>query len=84
MLLNYLKIGWRSLRREGGFALLNALGLAIGIAAVVLVGLYVANELAIAWHHPDGDRVFRVIRRTEVSGAEASHYLRQSRRLECP
>ena len=44
MLRNYLKIAWRNLLRQKLFSFLNLLGLAIGIAACLLILEYVQFE----------------------------------------
>ncbi|RFZ84479.1 ABC transporter permease [Mucilaginibacter terrenus] len=45
MLKNYLKISWRSIVKHKGFSLLNAGGLALGIASCLLLTLYVTYHL---------------------------------------
>ena len=46
MLRNYLKIAWRNLSRNKVFTLINVLGLALGLTAVMLITLYVKDELS--------------------------------------
>lgn len=60
MLLNYLKISIRNFRKQRLFTGLNILGLGIGIAAVWLMLLYVADELSYDRFHAKADRIFRV------------------------
>jgi putative ABC transport system permease protein len=60
MLKHYLLIALRSLRRQKGFAAINVLGLAVGIAGALLVGLFVRGELTFDRFHDDVHRVFRV------------------------
>lgn len=60
MLRNYLIIALRRLRRKPGMALINVGGLAIGLAACILIGLYVQNELSYDSFHAKGDRIYRV------------------------
>lgn len=45
MFKNYLKIAWRSIVKHKGFSLLNAGGLALGIASCLLLVLYVTYHL---------------------------------------
>src|SRR5690606_16034728 len=45
MLLNYLKIAVRSFSRQSYYALINTVGLALGIAACILILLFVKDEL---------------------------------------
>ncbi|GAB2586912.1 ABC transporter permease [Spirosoma areae] len=60
MLTNYLKIAWRTIIRNKAFAAINILGLAIGIAACVLILQYVAFELSYDNFHTKSDRIYRV------------------------
>ncbi|HLA63204.1 MAG TPA: ABC transporter permease, partial [Rhodothermales bacterium] len=59
MLRNYLVVAIRSLRRSRGYAVINVLGLAVGIAGALLVGLFVRNELAFDRFHERGERIYR-------------------------
>ncbi len=60
MLRNYFKIAWRNLIRNKTFSAINILGLAIGVAACVLILQYVAVELSYDNFHTKGDRIYRV------------------------
>jgi putative ABC transport system permease protein len=60
MLRNYIKIAWRNLTRNKAFSAINILGLAIGIAACVLILQYVTFELSFDSFHAKGDRIYRV------------------------
>ncbi len=57
--LNF-KTALRSLRRGGTTTAINISGLAIGIAACLLILLYVENELRYDHHHEHADSVFRI------------------------
>jgi putative ABC transport system permease protein len=46
MFRNYLLAAWRSARRDRFYAMLNVLGLALGFAVVILIGLFVRDELS--------------------------------------
>ncbi len=46
MWMNYIKIAWRNLSRNRMFSIINILGLAIGIAASLLILQYVSRELS--------------------------------------
>src|ERR1700755_1997145 len=46
MIRNYIKIALRNLIRQRSFTLLNVFGLAIGMASVILILLWVRNELS--------------------------------------
>ena len=60
MLTNYLKIAWRNVLREKGYAFINVFGLAVGIAFCVLIFLYVRDELTYDHFHAQGERIYRV------------------------
>lgn len=44
MLRNYFKIGWRNLRKNKIYTLINILGLAVGLTFTLLIGSYVWEE----------------------------------------
>lgn len=58
MLRNDLKIALRHLWRLKGYTALNVGGLAVGMAACLLIGLYVQDELSYDTFHPQADRIF--------------------------
>jgi len=60
MFKNYLKITLRNLARQKGYALINILGLAIGIACFILIALWVFDELSYDQFHEKKHRIFRV------------------------
>ncbi|MBC3786947.1 ABC-type antimicrobial peptide transport system permease subunit [Spirosoma sp. LMG 31448] len=60
MLTNYLKIAWRTLRKQRGFAFINIFGLAIGLACCLLIMLYVLDELSYDRYNAHADRIYRV------------------------
>ncbi|MCS3858685.1 ABC transporter permease [Salinibacter ruber] len=68
MLTNYIRIAVRSLRRRPGYAALNLVGLAVGMACCLLIGLYVQNELSYDRFHPASDRIVRVAQATDDGG----------------
>ncbi len=45
MFSSYLAAAWRSFLRDRLYALINIIGLAIGLSAALLSGLYIHNEL---------------------------------------
>src|SRR5690606_33778790 len=61
MIRNYFKIAWRNLLRNKGFALINILGLAVGLTCCLLLTLYLQHELSYDRFHTKGDRIVRVI-----------------------
>ncbi len=61
MLKNYFKIALRNVARNKVFAIINALGLAIGISACLLIYIVTAFELSYDTFHPDKDRIYRIV-----------------------
>lgn len=60
MLKNYLKIAWRNLWKNKTESFVNITGLSIGMAAAVLIAMWVRNELSFDNYHPAADRIFLV------------------------
>ncbi|HEX8215937.1 MAG TPA: ABC transporter permease, partial [Allosphingosinicella sp.] len=57
---NYLKVGLRALARNKTYAFINIFGLALGLAACLLLFVYVRYETRYDVWVPDGERVFQV------------------------
>ena len=60
MFRNYLKTSWRNLTRDKSYTLINIFGLAIGVAACLLITLYILDELSYDTFHDRSDRIYRV------------------------
>ncbi|MFD2571029.1 ABC transporter permease [Spirosoma soli] len=60
MIRNYLKIALRNLWKNRLFSTLNIVGMGVGMAAVGLMGLYIAHELSYDRFHTNADRIVRV------------------------
>lgn len=60
MLKNYFTTGLRNLRKYKGYTFLNISGLAVGMAACILMLLYVQNERSYDRFHTKADRIYRV------------------------
>jgi len=61
MFKNYLLVTMRNLRKNGIYSVLKIAGLAVGIAAFILIILYVRFETSFDRYHPNADRVYRVV-----------------------
>lgn len=61
MFKNYLTAAFRNLTRNKTYSLLNILGLAIGIAAFLMISIYVSFELSYDRYHKNAGRIFAVI-----------------------
>jgi len=60
MIKNYLLIAFRNLQKNKVFSFINIFGLAVGMAAGLLIIQYVSFELSFDNFHAKKDRVFRV------------------------
>ena len=61
MLKNYLKIAIRQLRKQKMYAAIKIGGFALGIAACLLIALYIRDETSYDKSYPDVDRIFRAV-----------------------
>ncbi|MBT5419532.1 MAG: ABC transporter permease, partial [Candidatus Cloacimonetes bacterium] len=61
MLKNYFKIALRNIIRHKGFSFSNIFGLAIGIAACLLISLWVQDELNYDKFHQNSENIFQMI-----------------------
>lgn len=68
MLKNYIKIAWRSLLKNKGFSFINITGLAIGMAAAMLIGLWIHNELGFDRFHSNIDNIYVAYNRAKFEG----------------
>jgi putative ABC transport system permease protein len=62
MFRNYLMTALRSINRQKMYSALNITGLAVGLAAFILIALYVQNELSFDRYHENSDRIYRLVR----------------------
>src|SRR5882757_1036157 len=60
MLRNIFLSAWRNIRRHFSYALLNVLGLTLGIATCIIIFLVVRNELSYDQYNRKADRTYRV------------------------
>ncbi|WPU92856.1 FtsX-like permease family protein [Mucilaginibacter sabulilitoris] len=71
MFKNYFKIAWRTLVRHKSYTTINIAGLAIGIAACLLIFLVVQYETSFDDFHTNKDRIYRVV--LVRNGPDGSH-----------
>ena len=60
MLLNYFVLALRNLRKQRSYAIINTLGLSIGLASAFFILLYVRHELTYDSYHADADKLYRI------------------------
>ena len=68
MFNNFLKVIFRNLLRRKFFAALNIAGLSIGTACCIVIYLFITSELSYDQFHDDGEKIFRVIRQSNING----------------
>lgn len=75
MFKNYLKVAARNLLKQKSYSFINILGLAVGIAASVLISLYVLDELSYDKFHDKADRTYRIAADWSNKGDSKIHQL---------
>ncbi|MFP4468435.1 MAG: FtsX-like permease family protein [Bacteroidales bacterium] len=60
MIPHLFKFSLRALRKQGGYVLINVLGLAIGIVCTLLISLFIIHELSYDQYHEDKDRIYQM------------------------
>jgi putative ABC transport system permease protein len=61
MIINYLKTSFRTLLRNKIFSFINIFGLAIGMAACLLIMLWIQDEMNFDTFHKNRDKIYRVM-----------------------
>ncbi|RRA99968.1 ABC transporter permease [Larkinella rosea] len=61
MLRNYLKTTWRSLIRNRNYALINLVGLTLGLGVAIVLFWIVRFEYSFDRYHAKADRLYRII-----------------------
>ena len=75
MLKNNLKIALRTLWKHKQVTLINVVGLSVGMAACVLILLFVQYELSYDRYHANADRIYRLSREWRNADGETSLHL---------
>lgn len=73
MIYNYFKTAFRFLSKHLSFTLINVVGLTTGIAAFLLIALYLQHELSYDKHFPYADRTYRMVGIQEPRGLDKQH-----------
>jgi putative ABC transport system permease protein len=60
MIKNFILTSLRSMLRHKGFSFINIAGLAIGLAACIIILLFIIDELSYDRYHEKSDRIYRV------------------------
>ncbi len=60
MIRNYLTIAWRNLYHQKAYSFINIMGLAVGMTVVMLIGLWIEDELSFNTYHKNYDNIAQV------------------------
>ena len=61
---NNIIISFRNLKKQKALTIINVLGMSVGLAACLLIGLFILDELSYDKDFKDGDRIYRVVLET--------------------
>lgn len=61
MFRNHLNIAWRTIKKDKLFTSIKIGGFAIGIAACLLIALFIRNEVSYDQHYTKKDQIYRVV-----------------------
>src|ERR1700761_151974 len=68
MIKNYLKIAWRNLVGNKTHSLINIVGLSVGMAVAMLIGLWIWDELSFDKNFKNYDRIAQVKQNVHQNG----------------
>src|ERR1700749_5161938 len=68
MLRNFFTVAWRNLVKSKWYSLINTLGLSIGMAVALIIGLWVWDELSFNRWHERYDRLAQVMTTQTYNG----------------
>ncbi len=68
MFRNYFKIALRNIRKSPGYSSINILGLAVGMAVAILIGLWIWDELSFDKSHENYGRLAQVMTTQTFNG----------------
>jgi putative ABC transport system permease protein len=72
MFRNFFKVAYRNLLRNKGFSVINITGLAIGMAAAMLIFLWIQDEASYDQFHKNKDRIYESWNRVKFDGSKLS------------
>jgi putative ABC transport system permease protein len=73
MIGNYLKTAVRSFKNNKAVSAINIIGLSAGIAACILIVIYVKDELSYDRYNINANRIYRVTENVSLNGHEGSY-----------
>lgn len=72
MFIHYIKIAFRNMQKQKMYSIINIGGFAIGIAACLLIALYIQHETSYDADNPNKDRVYRIVGEATMDGVKSS------------
>lgn len=60
MFSNHVRIAWRNLNKQQFFTAINIFGLGMGVAACIIIALYMQHELSYDRHFVNANRIYRM------------------------
>jgi putative ABC transport system permease protein len=78
MILNYLKIAYRNLLKNRWYTIIIVSGLALGIASVFLLTIYVQHELSYDKYYDQYENLYRITWETENPQTRTPHPMAQA------
>lgn len=73
MFWNYLKIAFRNLYKQHAYTLINVVGLSTGIAAFIIIMMFVQYHFSFDKYIPEQDRFYRLIQVQHGQGVGEQH-----------
>jgi len=72
MLQNYIRIAFRNLAKNRTYSAINIIGLSVGMATAILIGLWMWDELSYNKYHEHYDRIARVMQHQTYNGVTST------------
>ncbi|GAA4446578.1 ABC transporter permease [Ravibacter arvi] len=73
MIRNIFKDAFRSLTQNKATTLVNMAGLVLGITSCIVIYLVTSYELSFNKVHPEGDRIFRLVGKSQINPSQPWH-----------
>lgn len=67
LLLSYIKITLRKIKRQIAYSFINIAGLAVGLACCIIMMLWIQSETSFDNFHSNRDTIYRMIKETETN-----------------
>src|SRR5450432_4932546 len=68
MIKNYFKIAWRNLVKNKAHSSINIVGLSVGMAVAMIIGLWIWDELSYNKDNPNYEKIAQVFQHNTING----------------